>query len=331
MDQAGILTTRLAFGAVLSALIGWLAHRRGSLSRSGIAGAVITGTLIFGMGGLLAGLLLIAFFTSSSALSHYKASRKRDVAEKFDKSSQRDLGQALANGGAATIAATVSGVWLWSAPLEPAFIATPAILFGALVGALATVNADTWATEIGVLSKHPPRLIIRPGQVVEAGTSGGVTLLGTLAALAGAVFIGAMTLMLGLLLMESIHALVRAYGVSAATMSRSIDAGVWVANILPVTPNDLSASRSILLSAALAAPVAGVVGALTDSVLGATVQGIYYDAARRKETEKPFNQYGAPNRLSRGWRWLNNDWVNFLSSLAGAAVGALAVALSLSR
>ena len=39
---------RLLFGFGLSFAIGWLAWRRKSLSRSGVAGAMLTGTLIFG-------------------------------------------------------------------------------------------------------------------------------------------------------------------------------------------------------------------------------------------------------------------------------------------
>jgi uncharacterized membrane protein len=31
----------------------------------------------------------------------------------------------------------------------------------------------------------------------------------------------------------------------------------------------------------------------------------------------------------RGWRWLNNDWVNFLASVAGAAFAASLALLSL--
>jgi uncharacterized membrane protein len=54
---------------------------------------------------------------------------------------------------------------------------------------MAAVNADTWATELGVLSRKPPRLITN-GRIVERGASGAVTLVGYLAALAGAVLIG---------------------------------------------------------------------------------------------------------------------------------------------
>ena len=51
--------------------------------------------------------------------------------------------------------------------------------------ALAAVNADTWGTELGVLNPHPPRMITDLRKVVEKGTSGGISLIGTLAALAG--------------------------------------------------------------------------------------------------------------------------------------------------
>jgi uncharacterized membrane protein len=70
------------------------------------------------------------------------------------------------------------------------------------------------------------------------------------------------------------------------------------------------------------AAVSGLTGSLFDSLLGATVQAIYYAPNRDKETEKRVEPDGTPNRHLRGWRWMNNDWVNFLSSLVGAATAA---------
>jgi len=164
-------------GLVLSAAIGLLAYRRGSLSRSGVLGAVLTGTLHFGFGGLTWGLTLIAFFISSTLLGKFRAHEKESIARQYAKGGQRDFGQTLANGGA-------------GAALAVAFALHPTTwLFAAFVGATATVNADTWATELGPLSRCSPRLLTT-GRVVPPGTSGGVTMLGTAAALAGAMLIG---------------------------------------------------------------------------------------------------------------------------------------------
>ncbi|NPB01255.1 MAG: DUF92 domain-containing protein [Crenarchaeota archaeon] len=51
---------------------------------------------------------------------------------------------------------------------------------------IATSNADTWASEIGVLYKGKPRLILKPRLKVEPGTSGAVSPLGIVASLGGA-------------------------------------------------------------------------------------------------------------------------------------------------
>ena len=71
------------------------------------------------------------------------------------------------------------------------------------------------------------------------------------------------------------------------------------------------------------AALAGLAGSLFDSLLGATVQAIYYSTNREKETEKVIDPDGTPNTPLRGWRWLDNDWVNFISSGVGAALAAL--------
>jgi uncharacterized protein (TIGR00297 family) len=268
------LLTQIGIGLLCSGLIALLAYRHASLSKSGAFGAILTGTAIFGFGGWSWGALLITFFVLSTLLSKFKARAKEDLAEKFAKGSQRDLGQVLANGGAGALLALVYAV-----------IQEPALLF-AFAGAMATVNADTWATELGVLSRRPPRLITN-GQVVDPGTSGGISALGTLATLGGGLAIG-----------------------GAASGYQAIDGLLSGAAALPA------------LGLVAAGILGGLTGSLFDSLLGATVQAIYYSDTRAKETERPVDPDGAPNRLLRGYRWLNNDWVNFLSSLVGAATGA---------
>jgi uncharacterized protein (TIGR00297 family) len=172
------MITLLITGLFLGAVVAGLAWRAGALSRSGAVAAMLSGGLIFGLGGLPWAALLLAFFISSSLLSRAFSRRKTGLSEKFSKGSQRDLGQVLANGGFGALLAVLhvlfpGQVWPW-----PAF-----------VGAIAAVNADTWATELGVLSRSAPRSIIS-GKIVERGASGGVTFAGYLAAAGGALLIG---------------------------------------------------------------------------------------------------------------------------------------------
>ncbi len=274
MSQIFLSIWQLALGFGLAALIGYLGYRRRALSRSGVAGAIITGGLLFGLGGLSGAALLLAFFISSSALSRFKESQKESLAEKFSKGSQRDLWQALANGGAAALC--IVG---WAVTKQPAW-------WVASAAALAAANADTWATELGVLSKSPPRLITG-GQTVEVGTSGGVSWWGTLAALAGSLLI-ALVAFIAIRLDPNLQSLI-------------------------------SNSPTLLFIIALS----GLLASLFDSLLGATVQAIYYCDQCRKETERyPTHRCGAPTHPLRGWKWLDNDWVNFLATAVGALIAA---------
>jgi len=257
-------------GFAASIFIAWVAYRRAALTRSGIAGAIITGTAIFGFGGWDWGLLLITFFVSSSLLTHYKENAKAKIVEQFAKGGPRDVWQALANGGLAALIALAYG--LTGAKLLP-------LLF-AFVGALAEATADTWSTELGILSAETPRMITTR-KPVAPGTSGGVTWDGTGAALMGAALISGLAVLFYWLRGMPLH------------------------HILILLPVGI---------------LAGVTGSIVDSLLGATVQGIYYCDVCHKETERELHRCGNRTRLVRGWRVLNNDWVNFIGTLVGAAI-----------
>ena len=260
------LLFRLSLGIAFSVLIAGIAYTRNSLSQSGTAGAVLIGTIIFGFGGWVLGVVLISFFVLSSLLSHYKTAAKKNLSEKFEKGNKRDLGQVLANGGAGALVAIVY------------FFYPEPWIMAAFFGGIASVNADTWATELGVLAKNGPRLITT-FKKVEIGTSGGISIQGTAAAFTGAL---AIALLAGILLI--------------------LDGAVntWFF-ILPTV-------------------AAGMAGCLFDSLLGATVQVIYFSQNRGRETEKKTDRDGSANEYLRGWCWLNNDWVNFISSLVAMAV-----------
>jgi uncharacterized protein (TIGR00297 family) len=150
--------------------VGYLIH---ALTPAGALAAVVVGTLTMGGGGIAPAVLLLLFFFSSSVLSRASNKTKRRAQAHFSKNDRRDPGQVLANGALAAVLAVLYG------------LRGEEIWFVGLAGALAAVTADTWATELGVLASGRPRLITT-GESVEAGTSGGITLTGTVAAAAGA-------------------------------------------------------------------------------------------------------------------------------------------------
>ena len=116
---------------------------------------------------------------------------------------------------------------------------------------------------------------------MEKGTSGGISLIGTLAALAGSALIG--------ILAVSLH------------------------------PMPDSPQGDVLVSTFIIVTLAGLAGALFDSFLGATVQAMYFCPKDNKETEKhPLHSCGSPTTKIRGWSWLDNDWVNFACSMCSA-------------
>jgi len=167
---------QLAAGFFLALLVAGLAYSARALSVSGSLAAIGVGTLTFGIGGMVPAILLLLFFISSSALSRAGGSRKRAFAAAFAKGGRRDYAQVLANGLLAAVFAALYG------------LTSRAGWLAALTGALAAVNADTWATEIGVLAGRRPRLIL-DGAEVEVGTSGAVSTVGVTAAAGGAALI----------------------------------------------------------------------------------------------------------------------------------------------
>ncbi len=165
-------------GFVIASIIAYAAHRLGSLSFDGMLAAALVGAFTLGLGGWSWALLLLLFFTSSSLWTQVFKERKRSLLGKFSKGGRRDAAQVLGNGGVATAFVIVH-----------AFLPRAGWPWLGFAASLAAVNADTWATELGVLSSRPPRLITRLGRRVERGTSGGVTLWGTSAALLGSAVI----------------------------------------------------------------------------------------------------------------------------------------------
>lgn len=224
--------------------------------------AVILGTIVFGTGGWWPGIILVIFFGTSSLISIPGSNQARG--------SRRDWVQVLANGWGLLLGCILFALSGW----------TPWLLFG--IGAITAATADTWSSELGRRSRTPPRLITT-GTPVAPGTSGAISLYGSLAAVAGSALIA------------SISAL------AIATGSLSINTGMSTAFI------------GIM--------VAGVGGATLDSLLGATVQEQRWCDTCNKATEANPHRCGSVTRHTGGVIGFNNDVVNMLCVLTGALIG----------
>jgi uncharacterized protein (TIGR00297 family) len=224
-------------------------------------------------------LLLLVFFMSSSILSKYKRSAKKDLMDKVEKGSRRDVVQVIANGLPAWICTGIYMIFI--ALPSPLDMRAGVVMVFTIFAAIGAPNGDTWSIEIGTLSKESPRWILDLHKPVEKGTSGGVSKKGTLAAVVGAMLIAG----LGLLL-------------------------VLVTNVFGRLGLDASDPRWIV--ATIIAGFAGFFGSIVDSIFGASIQGFFECVLCNKGTEKKMH-CGKPTRLLRGKAWFDNDVVNLVS------------------
>lgn len=265
---------RVLAGLIISLAVAVFSFRRGALSASGTLAAILVGEIVFVFGGVDWFVILAVFFLTSVFLTRFKAEKKGEVVKEFAKGGVRDFWQVLANGGIACLLA-----------LAFYYYKSPVVFFGFL-GVIATVNADTWATELGILGKGKPRLI-STGQPVRVGTSGAVSLGGTLSALAGA----------------------------------SIIAIVFFATQILLNRPDFPRGISLYSLQLFAIIVfSGFLGTFIDSFLGATMQAMYYCTHCKTETEKQLHYCGKPTTAIRGLKWFDNDIVNLASSMVGGLV-----------
>jgi uncharacterized protein (TIGR00297 family) len=167
-------------GLVVALALGLISYRLRFLDAGGAVMMFLMGTLIFGAAGWPFAVPIVVFFISSSLLSKMGRRQKEPLRTVFQKSGRRDLGQVIANGLVPTVLALA-----WYLDPRPVWY----LLY---LAAIAAVTADTWATEIGVLSRWHPRSIVT-GKPVARGTSGGVTVPGLTGAAAGSVMIAAVS------------------------------------------------------------------------------------------------------------------------------------------
>ena len=251
-----------------------------------ISGAIVT-LSVYIISPYLWGALLF-FFLSSSLVSKWKIVQKEPVLSEFSKNSQRDSLQVFSN----SLPALIFGMIYLFLDFFPTiinsnnrtlFIMSP-WLFAAFAS-IATHNADTWMTEIGISINKDPKLITNLRKTVPKGTSGGVSIIGTSAGIIGSMIISSIFIIPVLMIKE-----------------------------LPII--ELFKLYILLISI-------GVIGSLIDSLEGATIQGIYYCKLCQKETEKQIHKCGVKTEFLRGYKLVTNDLVNLTSAFLSGCLAVI--------
>lgn len=219
---------------LLNFVVSYTAYKKESLSYSGFIAALILGSSLYFFAGFFYWIIMCVFFISSSLLTKFKNYNKLYLEDMNEKGGKRDHFQVLANGGMGLFFSLLYFIY-----------ASPEYII-ALVVAFAAANADTWASELGVLSKSNPISILNFKRT-ERGISGSISLLGTLASFFGALFI-AIIFVTGLSIMNDYKDEIYKY-------------------ILIVT-------------------LSGFLGSIIDSYLGALVQAKYKCTICNRITEK---------------------------------------------
>ena len=270
--------------ATLSLPVGLISLKRRLVSKSGLVASILV-AIISGLAGLQSFLYVLMFYLSSSLLTKLKYSEKSKKGA-AENPRGRDWRQVLGAGGVGTFffAASFVSSLLGDLKFSAAFLV-------AALTSFAVSNADTWASEIGSLSKTPPRLIVKPWVKVPPGTSGGITMLGELASITG-----------------------------AALMSLTL----WAlsSHLILAVP-----SWAFISSSACRVPIiiflVGWLGEILDSIVGALFQAKYYCPRCKVVTDKKLHKCGATTVFYRGFKWLGNETTNIISTFTAAICACL--------
>lgn len=274
------------------------------MSLSGATAAFSVGLVAFGAS-YRSGIILILFYLTGSKLTKYGKQIKTRLEADYAVSSQRGAIQVLANSLLASVLCILSIIMLRDATgnddirfNSSTFSLTNTIaifsrgftsnlptdkeLIGSILNCLyishyACATADTWASEVGILSKEQPRLVTTLFlREVPHGTNGGMSILGTVASGLGGAFIGL------------VHICFR-YDNEFYSLTDNLAVVVFAASC-------------------------GIVGSLFDSILGATVQASYY-STEKKCIVKEFDTNDKSIVRVCGVNLLSNEAVNFVSIL----------------
>ncbi|KAJ0012666.1 hypothetical protein NQD34_017000 [Periophthalmus magnuspinnatus] len=182
---------RWLFSILVPLVLTIRAVKRRSLDGSGALGALLVG-FVLTMANYSFFSSLLAFFITSSKLTRWGGAEKKKIDAEYKEGGQRNWVQVFCNGGVPTELALLYMIEVGPGeiPIDFGKQYSASWMCLSLLGALACSTGDTWASEVGpVLSKSKPRLITN-WEEVPTGTNGGVTPIGLVASFLGGLVVG---------------------------------------------------------------------------------------------------------------------------------------------
>lgn len=272
---------RWLFSILVPFMLTIRALKRGSLDRTGALSALLVG-FVLTMANYSFFAALLAFFISSSRLTRWGGAQKKKIDAEYKEGGQRNWVQVFCNGGVPAELALLYMIEVGPGeiPIDFSKQYSASWMCLSLLGALACSAGDTWASEVGpVLSQSQPKLITT-WKEVPAGTNGGVTPVGLVASFLGGFTVGAAYFLTQLLTVSDLH----------------MADPQWPIMVY--------------------GGVAGLLGSMLDSYLGAHMQYSGFDSS----IGKVVGYESATTRWICGKPILDNNAVNLFSSIIIALV-----------
>ncbi|XP_071792179.1 transmembrane protein 19-like [Asterias amurensis] len=222
---------------------------------------------------------LLAFYYTASKATTFKAEMKKKIETDYKEGGQRDWLQVVCNAGIPMSLAIIylidSGFRDLPLDFSRRYDTTWTAL--ALMSSFACCCGDTWSSEIGsVMGSKTPRLITTLSKV-PVGTNGAISTVGILSSIVGGFMVGC-----------------------------GFYIGLLISFSSPVFKTSTPQWPVIFFAA-----IAGLVGSLIDSLLGALFQYSAYD----QRTHRVVSVASTTTEHISGWPILDGNGVNVLSSL----------------
>ena len=274
----------IILGFIIMSLLGIVSYKIGFVDITGLISSFAIGIVIWITGGISIFISLLFFFVAAGAATKYKYKIKKEAGVQQENKGRRSWKNVVSSG----ILPMILSIILYICSINNLNLMLPYI---ATMGAIGTTTADTLASELGVLSKSKPRLITSLRKKVSRGTVGAVSMEGEKIALLSGAVVGVL-------------------------------GGVF--SLLPgmIAWNGLMFTSIEILLIVLGVSFVSFLGCNLDSLFGALFQTRNVCEICGLYTDKKFH-CGYETRKNSGYRFVNNEIINFGSSVMGGVLGIL--------